>query len=210
MKKNNNSTNGNIVGATAGIATGALSGVAASFAFAENAQASELETDELEIIPEPNEEATVVVEQTYVQATPKTVEPHVEEVHENDSEVEVLGYETITDGEGNHVDVAAVTVDGAAGLVIDVDQDGIADVLAYDENRNGFFEDDEFHDVENENISMRPLYVAAQNSETVEPAPVYTHADPILDDPCTQDIAYEDSDDMPDYINDADVDSFLG
>ena len=102
---------------------------------------------------------------------------------EVEPEVEVLECGTVTNDDGSQMDVAVVSVNGEEVGVIDVNQDGVADVMAADVNGNGTIDQGEIADVSSEGIQMQPLQdqYLAQN------------------DPALQ---------GPDYVNDGDVTSY--
>lgn len=104
-----------------------------------------------------------------------------------DDEVDVLDYQTITDNDGNEIDVAVVNVQGQEFIIADVDRDGTADIMASDVNGNGQLEENEIADISDENIAMQPFEDAANQN---------------YDDMLVQ------TDDI-DYINNADVNDYM-
>lgn len=104
----------------------------------------------------------------------------------HEPEVQVMGYETVTNEDGSQMDVAVVGVDGQPVMVADLNQDGIADVIATDENQNGMLEENEIHDISDQQLAMQPFQDAANVN-------------------MGHDIAQAE----PDYINDADVDEYM-
>lgn len=101
-------------------------------------------------------------------------------------EVQVMSYETVVNEDGSLMDVAVVAVDGQPIMVADIDQDGVADLLAVDENQNGIIEENEIHDISEQQIAMEPLQAAAGISGGNHIVQV-----------------------EPDYVNDADVDEYM-
>ncbi len=101
-------------------------------------------------------------------------------------EIQVLSYDTITDNDGNEIDVAVVNANGQEIIIADVDQNGTADLMASDLNSNGQLEENEIVDVSEDNIAMQPLEEAANAN----------------DDMIAQ------TDDI-DYINNADVNDYM-
>jgi len=101
-------------------------------------------------------------------------------------EIQVLSYDTITDNDGNEMDVAVVSASGQEIIIADVDQNGTADLMASDLNSNGQLEENEIVDVSEDNIAMQPLEEAANAN----------------DDMIAQ------TDDI-DYINNADVNDYM-
>lgn len=102
-------------------------------------------------------------------------------------EVEVVSYEIVTIEDGSQMDVAVVNAQGQTVMIADVDQNGVADVMASDLNNNGQLDNGEIVDVSDQNIAMQPLQEAANmggNEMIVQ----------------TNDV---------DYINDANVDDYI-
>ena len=83
-------------------------------------------------------------------------EPVVMVAHE--PQVEVLHYETITNEDGSQMDFAVVSIDGQEMGIYDIDQDGIADLLAQDVNNDNQISADEIEDISGEGISMQPFH----------------------------------------------------
>lgn len=100
-------------------------------------------------------------------------------------DLEVLSYETVINEDGTVSEVAVVSIDDTMGLVIDVDCDGEADIVAFDENGNGQIDPEELNITTGEGLSMDVIKAAA----------------PAID--------YIDTADGGDYINDADVHDFM-
>lgn len=121
-------------------------------------------------------------------------EPEIEsnaemiDTHHDQSGVRVLGVEAVVDEYGNPMTVAAVEVEGEQALLIDVDDNGVMDVIMVDENFDGQISDSEIYDISDAQISAADLQhqmAASQNPEMM--------------------FAYNDG--MPDYMNDADISS---
>lgn len=102
-------------------------------------------------------------------------------------EIEVVSCETVTNEDGSQMDVAVVNAQGQTVMIADVDQNGIADVMASDLNNNGQLDNGEMVDVSDQNITMQPLQAAANVGGN----------DMIAQ---TNDV---------DYINDANVDDYI-
>lgn len=97
---------------------------------------------------------------------------------------EVIAYERITDDDGSQMDVAVIS-DGTNQIgVIDLDLDGKADMIVCDLNHNEVIEEDEIQVVQGQGIDMQPLQEAAGFS------PLYAQND------------------LPDYVNDADIGTY--
>ena len=104
-----------------------------------------------------------------------------------ESEIEVVSYETVTNEDGSQIDVAVVNAQGQAVMIADVDQNGVADIMASDLNYNGQLEHGEIVDVSDQNIAMQPLQDAANMNGNNMVAQTGE----------------------PDYINDANVDDYI-
>ena len=104
-----------------------------------------------------------------------------------ESEIEVVSYETVTNEDGSQIDVAVVNAQGQAVMIADVDQNGVADIMASDLNYNGQLENGEIVDVSDQNIAMQPLQDAANMNGNNMVAQTGE----------------------PDYINDANVDDYI-
>ena len=104
-----------------------------------------------------------------------------------ESEIEVVRYETVTNEDGSQIDVAVVNAQGQAVMIADVDQNGLADIMASDLNYNGQLDNGEIVDVSDQNIAMQPLQDAANMNGNNMVAQTGE----------------------PDYINDANVDDYI-
>ncbi len=101
-------------------------------------------------------------------------------------EVTVLGVEAVVDEQGNPMTAAVVEMDGQQALLLDVDNSGTMDVIIADFNGDGEITQDEMADFSGANV-------------TVDDLQAHMMAD-------QQDQSYMAcNDDMPDYMNDADV-----
>lgn len=116
---------------------------------------------------------------------PEPVDPEPEPTP--DSEIEVVSYETVTNEDGSQMDVAVVNAQGQAVMIADVDQNGVADVMAADLNNNGQLDDGEIVDISDQNIAMQPLQEVANMGGNEMIAQ-------------TNDV---------DYVNDANVDDYI-
>ena len=166
-----------------GSSIGATIGMVVGSSLSTEANAAEVPTHL--IAPEEPE----VISQSPVPAPPVT--PHVIPVDnpvviEPEPEIEILGYETVSNDDGSQMDVAIVSVDGQEAIVADLDLDGTADVIAADLNGNGSLDDGEFADVSGQGIAMVTFQDAAGMAD-----------DSML---LTQN---------EDYVNDADVNDFM-
>lgn len=100
-----------------------------------------------------------------------------------DNEVRVIGVYEDTIGE-NDVYLGAMEVGDEGVLLVDIDKDGVFDFAVADENHDGVIEEGEIADISAANISVEDFAARAAMQD----------ADDLLS-----------SNDMPDYMNDADV-----
>lgn len=108
--------------------------------------------------------------------------------HNDQDSVKVLGVEVVVDEYGNPMTVAAVEAGSEQALLIDVDNNGMMDVIMVDENYDGQISEHEIYDISDAQISSADLHhqiAASQNPDMM--------------------FAYNDG--MPDYMNDADISS---
>lgn len=112
------------------------------------------------------------------------------------SEIQVTHVEHDVEMNGNTVDVATIDYRGHAGMAVDVDQNGRADIVAIDLNDNNRFEDGEFFDAEN-SMPMNSSRAGGTNVADPEPMPE-PEPEPM---PGTED--------LPDYTSDGNVDGYI-
>lgn len=185
----------------ASTAAGAAAGVVIGAALSpEQASAQEIPT------PEPTPKPTQTSETTHTQeptqesttqpelsATPEPAPtPHPQptpvathETQQDSDEVEVIGYDRLTNEYGAQMDVAVLNVNGNEVGVMDVNLDGMADAVIFDANQNGIIEEGEMQIVQGEGIAMQQFADAAGFT------PLYAQND------------------LPDYVNDADIDTYM-
>lgn len=139
--------------------------------------------------PDPTPEPTPEPEPEPTPNPEPRPEPTPEPVPEPtpEPEIEVVSYETVTNEDGSQMDVAVVNAQGQTVIIADVDQNGVADVMASDLNYNGQLDDGEIVDISDQNIAMQPLQEAANMGGNEMIAQ-------------TDDV---------DYINDANVDDYI-
>lgn len=101
-----------------------------------------------------------------------------------DSQIRVLGVEAVQNEDGQTINVALVECEGDQALFVDVDNNGVVEVLLHDDNQDGQIQDSEVHDISEAGIGIDDL-VQAQIAQEGE-------------------VNYASADDMPDYVNDAD------
>lgn len=104
--------------------------------------------------------------------------------------IKVLGVEAVVDPQGNPMTVAAIEIDNDQALLVDVDNNGIMDVIMVDENHDGQISENEIYDASEAQISTADLQHHMAASQ-----------DPGMMMAC--------NDGMPDYMNDADVSSMV-
>lgn len=176
----------------ASTAAGATAGVVIGAAIAPNsAEAAEVVTPEPaptpSPVPQPSPEPTPTpapkpTPQPQPEPVPVTPEPPTPGP---ETEVEVLGYDRVTNEDGSQMDIAVLNVNGNEVGVIDANLDGEADALVCDINQNGVIEEGEMEIVQGQGIAMQPLQDAAGFN------PQFAQND------------------LPDYVNDADVDTYM-
>ena len=185
---------------------GAAVGVVAGSIISSEVNAAEIPAAEIPVTPEEEQDVEVVSSQPSKTggSTPShnpTPNPTPEPATEPNptpeptpaseprpvSEIEVVSYETVTNEDGSQIDVAVVNAQGQAVMIADVDQNGVADIMASDLNYNGQLDNGEIVDVSDQNIAMQPLQDAANMNGNNMVAQTGE----------------------PDYINDANVDDYI-
>lgn len=178
----------------ASTAAGATMGVVAgSMLTPETAKAEEIQDGELQGVSLSDTEISAAHESPHAAASPvsETETPQfsddsveVVNVQQPQDEVEVLGYERVTAEDGSMMDLAVINVEGNEVGFVDLDLDGEADVVICDVNQNGIIEEGEIENIHGAGVSMLPLQEVAGFN------PLYAEND------------------LPDYVNDADVDVY--
>ena len=185
---------------------GAAVGVVAGSIISSEVNAAEIPGAEIPVTPEEEQDVEVVSSQPSKTGgstpshnptshpTPQpatepnpTPEPTPASEPRPESEIEVVSYETVTNEDGSQIDVAVVNAQGQAVMIADVDQNGVADIMASDLNYNGQLDNGEIVDVSDQNIAMQPLQDAANMNGNNMVAQTGE----------------------PDYINDANVDDYI-
>ena len=185
---------------------GAAVGVVAGSIISSEVNAAEIPAAEIPVTPEEEQDVEVVSSQPSKTGgstpshnptshpTPQPVtepnptpEPTPASEPRPESEIEVVSYETVTNEDGSQIDVAVVNAQGQAVMIADVDQNGVADIMASDLNYNGQLDNGEIVDVSDQNIAMQPLQDAANMNGNNMVAQTGE----------------------PDYINDANVDDYI-
>lgn len=170
----------------ASTAAGATAGVVIGAAINPN-QAEAAEPVTPEPVPAPAPKPTPQHQEEPVKTEETTTQPSETEGPTNspETEVEVIGYDRVTNEDGSQMDIAVLNVNGNEVGVIDANLDGEADALVCDINHNGVIEDGEMQIVQGEGIAMQPFADAAGFN------PQFAQND------------------LPDYVNDADVDTYM-
>lgn len=171
-----------------GSAIGVVAGVAVSGQEVEAAVPNSIENIPETIIDpeiEPTDDIIIVDVEEELQYMPE-VEPETEIYTLSDPEpaVSVLETGTMTLDDGKEANFAIVNVNGTVGALIDEDKDGKADVAMIDLNHDGEISDDEVFDASQENIVM-----------------------PSMQEPIQSDLYA--TNDMPDFVNDADAGTYM-
>ena len=107
-----------------------------------------------------------------------------EEISDAVPDVVVVDYGSVANDDGSQMDVAVVSIDGRENYLVDVDQDGTADVLMADINGDGRIDEAEMMNVEEEGIAM-----ATFQTEILADQPMLASKN--------------------DYVNDANVDEYM-
>ena len=131
-------------------------------------------------------------------ADPVTPNPEVHAaVNENSdtdtNEVQVLGVYEAQGDQGQTMQAAVLTNGEEVAAVVDLDGDGMAEVLVVDENHNQQIDEGEVYDLSNDHVQMsdyQDAYLAQQQEQMQQEHDTF---------------AYNTSDDQQDYNNDADL-----
>ncbi|MCH5311616.1 MAG: hypothetical protein J1E57_06635 [Prevotella sp.] len=172
-------------------ATGATAGVIIGAAVTPStAEAHKVITTEPEPQPTPAPHTPSPKPESEPQPKPEPIpqpnpEPPTPGPEPEPTDIEVLSYDRVTNEDGSQMDIAVLNVNGNEVGVIDVNLDGEADALVCDLNQNGVIEDGEMEIVQGQGIEMQPLADAAGFN------PQFAQND------------------LPDYVNDADVDTYM-
>lgn len=116
------------------------------------------------------------------QAKPDSIDATPES---KEDEIQVVSYDRETNDDGSQMDVAVLSANGHRLEIYDVDLDGMADFSVSDANDNGQIDSGEVENLQGQGIAMQPYADAAG-------------FDPLFA-----------QNDLPDYVNDADVDSYM-
>lgn len=130
---------------------------------------------------------TINVEST--EAEQPTIAENAEmiDTQSEDTGVKVLGVEVVADSEGNQMTIAGLEIEGQGAIMVDVDNDGMMDLICVDENADGQLSENEIYDA-------RELGVTTQD---------------LMEQMPDDNLYYAQDDSMPDYMNDADVSTLV-
>ncbi len=182
----------------ASTAAGATAGVVIGAAITPNTAEAEVVTPEPAPqpapAPKPTHQSTSTTAQTHEHnqtpqtpqaETPTTPSTPTSPQKPENNDIEVLSYDRVTNEDGSQMDIAVLNVNGNEVGVIDANLDGEADALMCDLNQNGVIDEGEIEIVQGQGIAMQPLADAAGFN------PQFAQND------------------LPDYVNDADVDTYM-
>lgn len=125
---------------------------------------------------------------------------HGEQTHEehrsDEPEVHFLGVESIQTNSGSTINVGHMTIAEQEVAVVDLDNDMVFDVAVSDRNQNGEIDDNEVIDISSQQMTVTDFALASAqetgSSNSNHPDLASNQQDHIADD-------------MPDYMNDVDV-----
>lgn len=158
---------------------------------------AEAQKEEVAVKMDDNDESAEPDYTNHAGADPVTPNPEVQATvdessysNANTNEVQVLGvYET--QGENGQTMQAAMLTNGEeVAAVVDLDSDGVADVLLVDENHNQQIDEGEVYDLSNDNVQMSVYQDAYQAQQQAQQE--------------NDTFAYNVNEDQQDYDNDAD------
>lgn len=140
-----------------------------------------------------------------------------------DDEVHVIGVAVHDNGQGGMATIAGLQSGDDMALLVDVDSDGTVDYVVHDDNGNGHYESNEWHDVSADGMATTDVvdaYMGEAQQHGVDAVVTNLdsgeqyHITPTDDgygltsiDDTTPDVDTQMAcnDDMPDYMNDADM-----
>ena len=102
-----------------------------------------------------------------------------------DNDIKILGVEAVQNENGDVMNVALIENGGDQALLVDVDNNGVIDVMLHDDNYDGNLQNNEIHDISGAGLEVADLMQcqAAQQGDMLYAG-------------CDQE--------LPDYVNDAD------
>lgn len=122
--------------------------------------------------------------------------PESPKPNEDEPEVHFLGVEQMQAESGQTMNVGHMVVGSQEVALVDVDDNMVFDVALSDRNDNGQIDDDEVVDISDQQLSVTDFALASAMQESTNPV------QPEIASNSQQDHIAED---MPDYVNDADV-----
>lgn len=122
--------------------------------------------------------------------TPEYLDPSQVQVEEVATDVNMDGYQ---------VNMASVSYQGHAGMAVDADQDGDAEMMAIDLNDSNSYEDEEYYNVSEGAIMME----TNGNNAGAMPEPMSEPEPDVYNDPTSG------LDGLPDYTNDGNIDGYV-
>lgn len=155
--------------------------------------------------------ANEVAEEATAQAAPAPKAETHKVAHEDAKpQVSVEESTLLYDEDGNYIGaVDEGKIDGKSFAIIDSDGNGKGDIIAYDKNGNGIFEDDEFSIMDNETHTMGKgdtLAVYQRDEwgdyEQVQRGPNLGHQPPLVASRDSHHIELDETDDISDIRND--------
>jgi hypothetical protein len=182
VKKNVATGTSTAAGATVGVVIGtALSPTEANAT--EVTSSETIGQPSIQTTAEPH--ASILPQDTVVEPTGVEQSVGQDPTEQEKVDIEVVGYDRVTNEDGSQMDLAVLNVNGNEVGVVDVNLDGEADAIICDANHNGLVEEDEIQIVHGQGIAMQPM------AEEAGFNPEYAQND------------------LPDYVNDADVDTYM-
>ena len=168
-----------------GAAIGVVGGAAIATPEVEAAETQEFDINDIDGIEEPESDDMIIVDvdpdSQFIETDAVTVDMEVEV----EPEIELIAYQTVEYEDGTIGSAAALNVNGTDGVLLDTTGDGKADIALVDLNHDGEIQDDEVFDASDANIEM------SQFQNTPTQGDLYA------------------ANDMPDYINNADADTYM-
>lgn len=161
----------------------------------EGGKAVTLETAEETPVEEPVQQQVVHQTNVYI----NHIDDTKEEVVAHDPEISVDKTSIVLDENGDPIDVFDQgTFDGKDFMVFDLDGNGKGDVLAYDQNGNGVFEEDELFEMDNKTYELGQGQTIAvyQVDEEGDPQLVAEERNPFVQ-PTDELMANQDISDIP-------------
>lgn len=180
--ENTNKKKGSKMTAAAAAGLGAVVGSGSAYAaehMMDNAQQVEAE-DKVEPVDEGHQavQNTENTEAASAQESEMSSAGVQEPISSTDDEVRVIGMSVADNGKGGVATLGVLQQGDDSAVLIDVESDGIVDVLIHDDNGNGVIDDNELHDVHAEGLSTAQVVEAyVQNAQDMGTEAVVTNYD---------------------------------